>query len=60
MITRVKKNKPSYNGRFAALPPLKMVASADALSVAEETENKITRRDGVPISVIACDDPNTL
>ena len=45
MITRVKKNKPSYNGRFAALPPLKMVASADALSVAEETENKITTED---------------
>lgn len=42
MITRVKKNKPSYNGRFAALPPLKKVASADALPVAEETENKIT------------------
>jgi hypothetical protein len=24
MISRVKKNKPSYNGRFLALPPLKI------------------------------------
>ena len=37
MISRVKKNRPSYNGRFQALPPMsaKRSASQQALGNAE-------------------------
>jgi hypothetical protein len=35
MISRVKKNKPSYNGRFMSLPPLK-IKSADPIKEGEE------------------------
>jgi hypothetical protein len=35
MISRVKKNKPSYNGRFMSLPPLKN-KSADPIKEGED------------------------
>ena len=40
MIQRVKKNKPSFNGRFHALPPLQpRCASSDTAQVKKAEED---------------------
>jgi len=45
MISRVIKNKPSFNGKFMALPPLKRAATSDSASIKKANEDKIETKE---------------
>ena len=50
-ITRVKKNRPSYNGRFQHLPPLSMRRAASTDDLQEGNAESTAAKDKDPRSV---------
>ena len=45
MISRVKKNKPSFNGKFMSLPPLARATTPDSAAIKKTNEDKIETKE---------------